>query len=85
MNLKIETPDKQNATFMAAIHLPMADTDPDYPAMVMANYMFGGTITARVPNRIRNKEGLSYGVGTSFSAPEPDAGNMRPVRSLCDQ
>jgi zinc protease len=61
---------------MAAIHLPMSDTDPDYPALVMANYMFGGTITARVPNRIRNKEGLSYGVGTNFSAPEPDGGDM---------
>ena len=24
----------------------MSDTDPDYPAMVLANYMFGGSITA---------------------------------------
>jgi zinc protease len=75
VNLKIETPDKQNAMFMAALHLPMSDTDPDYPALVMANYMFGGSITARVPDRIRNKEGLSYGVYSNFSAPQPDAGN----------
>ena len=45
MNLKIETPDKQNATFDAGLRLPMSDTDPDYPAMVLANYMFGGSIT----------------------------------------
>ena len=68
VNLKIETPDKQNATFDAGLRLPMLDTDPDYPAMVLANYMFGGSITSRVPDRIRNREGLSYGVNTGFSA-----------------
>jgi zinc protease len=69
VNLKIETPDKQNATFDAGLRLAMMDTDPDYPAMVLANYMFGGSITSRAPDRIRNREGLSYGVSTVFSAP----------------
>jgi zinc protease len=69
VNLKIETPDKQNATFDAALAFPMSDTDPDYPAMVLANYMFGGSITGRAPNRIRNQEGLSYGVSSRFAAP----------------
>jgi zinc protease len=69
VNLKIETPDKQNATFDAGLRLAMMDTDPDYPAMVLANYMFGGSITGRVPDRIRNREGLSYSVNTGFSAP----------------
>jgi zinc protease len=69
VNLKIETPDKQNATFDAAMGFAMADTDPDYPAMVLANYMFGGSITGRAPNRIRNQEGLSYGVNSRFAAP----------------
>jgi zinc protease len=42
--------------------------------MVMANYMFGGTITARLPNRVRNREGFSYSVSSSFTAPtEGDA------------
>jgi zinc protease len=42
--------------------------------MVLANYMFGGSITARMPNRIRNREGLSYGASSRFSAPsEGDA------------
>jgi zinc protease len=75
VNLKIETPDKQNATFAAALRLPMSDTDPDYPAMVLANYMFGGSITGRAPDRIRNREGLSYGVNSSFQAPPPMDGN----------
>jgi zinc protease len=69
VNLKIETPDKQNATFLAALAFAMSDADPDYPALVLANYMFGGSITGRAPNRIRNQEGLSYGVGSRFSAP----------------
>ena len=68
VNLKIETPDKQNATFEASLEFAMADTEPDYPAMVFANYMFGGSITGRAPNRIRNREGLSYGVNSRFSA-----------------
>jgi zinc protease len=75
VNLKIETPDKQNATFAAALRIAMSDTDPDYAALVLANYMFGGSITARAPDRIRNREGLSYGVNSNFGAPQPALGN----------
>ena len=39
----------------------MSDNDPDYPAMLLAGYMFGGPITSHVSDRIRNREGLSYG------------------------
>jgi zinc protease len=73
-NQKIETPDKQNAVSIAAELVKMNDEDADYPAMLMANYMFGGTLSARLPNRIRNKEGLSYGAGSQFSAPIKDDG-----------
>jgi len=69
INLKIETPDKENAQFEAGIRIQMRDEDPDYPAMVLANYMFGGSIAARMPNRIRNVEGLSYGASSRFVAP----------------
>jgi zinc protease len=74
VNLKIETPDKQNAQFEAGLRLQMSDTDKDYPAMVLANYIFGGSITSRLPDRVRNREGLSYSVSSQFSAPsEGDA------------
>jgi zinc protease len=69
INLKIETPDKANAQFEAGERIQMSESDPDYPAMVLANYMFGGSITARIPNRIRNMEGLSYSVSTSLGVP----------------
>ncbi len=68
-NLKIETPDKQNSIFEAGLRVKMADTDPDYPAMILANQMFGGSLGARMPNRIRNLEGLSYSVSSRFTIP----------------
>jgi len=69
INRKIETPDKENAQFEAGMRIDMPESSPDYPAMVLANYMFGGSITARMPDRIRNKEGLSYGASSRFTAP----------------
>ena len=69
VNLKIETPDKQNALFEAGLRIQMNEDDPDYPAMLLANQMFGGSLGARMPNRIRNVEGLSYSVSSRFTAP----------------
>jgi zinc protease len=69
VNVKIETPDKQNATLEAGLRVKMSDDDPDYPAMVLANQMFGGSLGSRMPNRIRNVEGLSYSVASRFMAP----------------
>jgi zinc protease len=42
----------------------LSDSDPEYPAVTLANYMLGGHTTSRLYNRIRAKEGLSYGVGS---------------------
>jgi zinc protease len=69
INQKIETPDKANAQFEVGERLQLSESDPDYPALVLANYMFGGSITARIPNRIRNNEGLSYSVSTTLTVP----------------
>ncbi|MEW5738780.1 MAG: pitrilysin family protein [Myxococcota bacterium] len=61
----IETPDKAMAFFGAGVVFQMKDDHPDYPAMVMADYLLGGGFLAgRVPQRLREKEGLSYGAGT---------------------
>jgi zinc protease len=80
---KIETPDKQNAIFVAGESLKMTDEDPDYPAMVLANYMFGGnSLGTRLSRRIRDKEGLSYGVGSDFGAPTKDDGGVFAVRAI---
>ena len=73
---RIETPDKENAVFSAGLKIPMRDDDPEYPALMLGNYMTGGGgLSSRLANRIRQKEGLSYGVGSMFfaSAFEKDA------------
>ncbi|MBL8385425.1 MAG: insulinase family protein [Burkholderiales bacterium] len=67
LNETIRTPDKANATLRGAIVLDVRDDDPDYPALVLANYLFGGSIDARLGRRIREKEGLSYSVGSGLS------------------
>ncbi|MBK7739681.1 MAG: insulinase family protein [Saprospiraceae bacterium] len=65
----INTPDKSNALYLAGYSIEISDTDPDYPAMVLANYILGGGfLNSRLATRIRQKEGLSYGVGSGFSA-----------------
>lgn len=69
LNSSFETPDKANAVFIASLSVPMRDDDPDYPAMILANYMLGGGfLNSRLATRIRQKEGLSYGVGAGFNA-----------------
>ena len=65
----INTPDKANAYFGAGINLPIRDDHEDYPALLISNFMLGGGfLNSRLATRIRQKEGLSYGVGSYFSA-----------------
>ncbi|MFZ6848843.1 M16 family metallopeptidase [Undibacterium sp. RuRC25W] len=64
----IQTPDKANAFFFASMNLPTSAQNPDYAALVMANYLLGGNVNSRIFNRIRQKDGISYGGGSSYSA-----------------
>ncbi|MFM8834481.1 MAG: M16 family metallopeptidase [Cytophagales bacterium] len=69
INESIETPDKANAFFVAGLGMEMRDDNLDYPALVLGNYMLGGGfLNSRLATRIRQKEGLSYGVGSQFFA-----------------
>lgn len=66
---KIETPDKANAVVYGGEQIVMRDNHPDYPALVIGNYILGaGALSSRLGDRIRQKEGLSYGVGSGLSA-----------------
>lgn len=72
-NENIETPDKANAMFLAGMNLNLRDDDPDYPALVLGNYIFGGGfLNSRLATRIRQKEGISYGVGSQLFADSQD-------------
>jgi zinc protease len=81
---KIETPDKQNALFLAGMRVKMNDEDPDYPAMVLGNYMLGGSGASRLFKRIRDKEGLSYGVSSSFNSPTRDDAATFTTNAICN-
>jgi zinc protease len=59
---------------VAGVLSKMSDEDPDYAAMQLANYMMGGSMGARLVQRIREKEGLSYSVQSIFNAPTKEDG-----------
>ena len=74
LSAKIETPEKAQAIFMASLPMPLKDSDPDYPALLLGNHLLGGgTINSRIANRLRQKEGLSYGAGSQLSASALDS------------
>jgi zinc protease len=83
INEKIETPDKANAQFLAGERFQMTQDDPDYPAIVLASYMFGEPITSHISDRIRNREGLSYGANARITVPaEGDSAILSGTVSL---
>jgi zinc protease len=61
---------KSNAVLVAHLALPLSDTDPDYPALLVGNYILGGWGSSRLMNRVRQADGISYTVGSSIT---PDA------------
>jgi zinc protease len=64
----IDTPEKANAEFWAGTAFPMADTDPDYPALLVgADILGGNTMVSRLGKRIRTDSGLSYGINAGMS------------------
>lgn len=67
----IITPDKENAVALGRISFKMDRKNPDYPAFVMANEILGsgGFLSARIPMRLREKEGISYGAGSFIDVP----------------
>ena len=68
VNQSFPTPDKANAIFLAGFNLKVRDDNPDYPALLLGNYMLGGGfLNSRLAARIRQKEGLSYGVGSGIN------------------
>ncbi|MBV8032561.1 MAG: insulinase family protein [Betaproteobacteria bacterium] len=72
------TPDKANAVLRGGLNVKMRDDDPDFPALVLANYLLGGNSAARLPARVREKEGLSYSTSSSFvSGPFDQAASFR--------
>ena len=67
----IDTPDKENATIVARFDFAQNKIDPDSDAMLVANWIFGGStgLSNRLMLRLRQKDGLSYGAGSNVNIP----------------
>jgi zinc protease len=60
--LVFKTPDKQNAALLVVEPIALQESDTDYAALTMANYLLGSGGNSRLWLRIREKGGLSYSV-----------------------
>jgi zinc protease len=70
----VDTPDKENAYYRARINLTLRDDDPDYAPLVLGNYVFGGGsgLSNRLIDRVRQRDGISYGAGSGLSVGSRD-------------
>lgn len=65
----LDTPDKANGVFFAALPAPLNVRDADYAALAIATRIFGGGgLSNRLIERLRQKEGWSYGAGGGMNA-----------------
>jgi zinc protease len=66
--IQLEAPDKANAFFLAGLPLALQDTHPEFVPLQLANRVLGGGVKSRLLDRLRQKDGLSYGAGSQLSA-----------------
>ena len=79
----IETPDKANAFYYSSQQYAISDAHPDYPALVIGDYILGaGALSSRLGDRIRQKEGLSYGVRSSLTSSGRDERTQMTIYAI---
>jgi zinc protease len=62
-------PDKASADVVLALPSDLKRADPDYLACAIANSALGqSSLTSRLGVRVRDREGLTYGIHSSFAA-----------------
>ena len=82
---RIDTPDKANAVYLAGEAFPLKESDADYAALLIGNYVFGGgSLSSRLGDRVRQKDGLSYGVGSFLSSDALDARSSLTINAICN-
>jgi zinc protease len=69
----IQTDDKANAFYYTVQQYELDESDPQYASLVLGNYILGaGALSSRLGDRVRQQEGLSYGVRSGVSARPKD-------------
>jgi len=64
----LDTPDKANAFYLSGMRLELQDTDEEFAALYLADYLLGRSETSRLWNRVRTQEGLSYNIRSQLDA-----------------
>jgi len=82
VNRSFNTPDKENAVFVAVQPLRINDQHEDYPALLLGSYILGDGPGSRLFGRVRGEEGLSYSVGAGFSAPTLGDGGQFAAQAI---
>jgi zinc protease len=83
--IAIDTPDKANAVYFAGLMMPLRDSHPDNAPLELANFILGGEgLSSRLGERVRQKEGLSYEVESSYSADAQDKAALFHVVAICN-
>lgn len=79
----LDTPDKENGVYTARMNLDLNQDDPDYPALMLANFIFGdGGLRSRLMDRIRQKDGLSYGGGSNIVPGDDDRAGTFTISAI---
>lgn len=69
----IKTPDKANAVYYAAQQFELSDQDDEYAPLLIGNYILGaGALSSRLGDRVRQTEGLSYGIQSGLRVSPKD-------------
>jgi len=70
-SFKAQAPDKPNALVQFMQGLKVSKRDPDHEALMLAAHVLGGgALENRLATRVRQQEGLSYGVQAQLSVPD---------------
>ncbi|GGW34519.1 M16 family metallopeptidase [Arenibacter certesii] len=63
----ILTPDKQNAMTLGNLNIKISQDNEDYAALSIGSTILGGGfLNSRIAERLRQKDGVSYGAGAGF-------------------
>lgn len=82
--MNFNTPDKENATFVASLSIPVGQQHVDAPALTIGNYMLGGGfLNSRLATRLRQQDGLSYGAGSFINISNYDERAALGVYAIC--
>lgn len=80
----IQVPDKAGAVFVAGLNLALNDQDPRYAALTIGNYILGGNFNSRLFDRLRQKEGWSYGARSYLTVDAQDKDSSFLMFAICN-